>query len=65
MNGGAIHLNTAQKDIILMARKWKGMGIEMLSLHLGMSVKHPVRYIQEKPQTQERKMGYMCAFMND
>lgn len=48
-----------------MARKWKGMGIEMLSLHLGMSVKHPVRYIQEKPQTQERKMGYMCAFMND
>lgn len=57
MNGGAIHLDMAQKDIILMARKWKGMGIEMLSLHLGMSMKHPVRYIQEEAQTQEREMG--------
>lgn len=57
MNGGAIYLDMTQKDIILMARKWKGIGIEMLSLYLGMSMKHPVRYIQEEAQSQEREIG--------
>ena len=48
-----------------MAREWKGMEIEMLSLHLVMSINHPVRYIQQEAQSQEREIGEMCAFMND